>query len=65
MTEKLSVVRRYAIADKVMTATYFGATVVGVEGYTPTSATVFVTMPEAVGVLRIDDAALADIEVSA
>ncbi|WP_059036608.1 Rha family transcriptional regulator [Gordonia desulfuricans] len=49
----------------VMTATYFGATVVGVEDYTPTSATVFVTMPEAFGVLRIDDAALADIEVSA
>lgn len=47
-----------------MTATYFGATVVGAQDYTATTATIFVTMPEANGPLRIDDAALMDIEVT-
>lgn len=48
-----------------MTATYFGATVVGVDNYSATTVTIFVTMPEACAPLRIDDAALDDIEVSA
>lgn len=46
-----------------MTALYFGALVIGVDNYTATTATIFVTMPEALGRMRIEDTALTDIEV--